>query len=187
MSYSGVKNNRHFRYMLNKISNVLVITVLILAIMLVSLRLFGLNIYTVMSGSMEPMYPVGSLIYTRPVDTNTLKKGDVISFMNDETTVVTHRIDEVITETSETGEEVIRFRTKGDANNTPDNKLVHHKNVIGTPVATIPFLGYFAFYLQQPPGLYIALILGAFLISLIIIPSAINHKGKEKIESKNEI
>lgn len=181
MSFSGVKEGRRFRYVLNQGSNILVLAVLALTILLVALRFFGLNIYTVMSGSMEPNLPVGALIYTKPVDAKTLKKGDIITFMNDETTVVTHRIDEVITETSKTGEETLRFRTKGDANNTPDGKLVHEKNILGTPVATIPLLGYLAFYLQRPPGLYIALILGTFLISLIIIPSAMNHKRKEPI------
>ena len=188
MSYSGAIKGRRFRYILNKITNYLVIAVLIIALLLVSLRLFGLNVYTVMSGSMEPNYPVGALIYTKQVDPKTLKKGDVITFLNDETTNVTHRINEVITEFSETtGEEILRFRTKGDANNTPDGKLVHYRNVVGTPVITIPLLGYLAFYLQQPPGLYIALVLSTFLISLIIIPSVVNRKGKEKIANKNEI
>ena len=181
MSLSGVTEERRFRYVLNKISNVLVIVILAIALIMVGLRLFGYNIYTVMSGSMEPNYPVGSLLYVHPVDTSSLKVGDVITFMNDETTIVTHRISEVLTETDEKGNETLKFRTKGDANNTPDGKLVHHKNILGTPAITIPLAGYLAFYLQRPPGIYIALILGTFLISMIIIPSVMTKKRKEPI------
>lgn len=188
MSYwSKVVKERRFGYALNKISNALVITVFVFAVFMVSLRLFGFNIYTVMSGSMEPSYPVGALIYTKSVDPKSLKEGDVITFMNDEKTIVTHRINSIITETTSSGETILRFKTKGDANNTPDGKLVHEKNILGTPALTLPLLGYLAFYLQRPPGLYIALIIGTFLISLIIIPSAMNKKGKEKLKSKSEI
>lgn len=179
MSLSEVKKERRIHYVLNKISNILTIVILTIAVVMVSLRLFGLNIFTVMSGSMEPSYPVGALIYTKSVDPTTLKKGDVITFMNDETTIVTHRISEVVTETSPSGEETLKFRTKGDANKSADGRLVHYKNVIGTPIITIPFLGYLAYYLQRPPGVYIALIVSTFLISMIIIPSVMNRKRKE--------
>lgn len=42
--------------------------------------LFGYMPYVVLSGSMEPVYPVGSLIYVAPVDANSLEPGDAITF-----------------------------------------------------------------------------------------------------------
>ena len=176
MSHSGVVKERRFRHILNWASNIFVIIVLALSIFLVVFRLLGFNLYTVMSGSMEPAYPVGALIYTKTVDPQTLKEGDVITFMNDETTIVTHRIIEVVTETTPSGEQILKFRTKGDANNTPDGKLVHYKNILGTPVFTIPLLGYVANFLQRPPGIYIAIIIGTFLITTIIFQIVLKRK-----------
>ena len=187
MSKSGDTKNRHFTYALNMISNILVIMILIIAILLVTLRIFGFNAYTIMSGSMEPSYPVGSLIYTTNVNPSELHEGDVITFMNDETTIVTHRIKEVITETTSSGESVLKFRTQGDANSSPDGKLVHYKNVLGTPTISIPYLGYISHFLQRPPGIYIAIIIGTFLISLIIIPSVTKRKEVPTKEDQKSV
>ena len=121
-------------------TTVLVGIVLLLAIFLVAFRLLGFEIYTVMSGSMEPAYHVGSLIYVKPINTDELKEGDVITFLADkDNTIVTHRIIEVTNENNAT-----HFRTKGDANDVPDAKSVHYKNVLGKPEFTIPLLGYSA-------------------------------------------
>lgn len=165
-------------------STIATIIVAVFALLLVCLRIFGFKMFTVTSGSMEPNYPVGSLLYTTPVDPETLEKGDVITFMNNETTVVTHRIEEVVRETSTNGTETLKFRTKGDANSVADGKLVHYKNVVGKPVVMIPYLGYVAYYLQRPPGLYISLIVCTFLVTLIIIPYIIKPKGKEQVAEK---
>ena len=80
----------------NVISSILVAAVVLLALLLVGARLFGLQVFTVLSGSMEPTYHTGSLIYVKKVDPHTLKSGDVITFMLDEDTIATHRITEVI-------------------------------------------------------------------------------------------
>lgn len=187
MSGGYIKTKRAIERGWYIISSLGVIIVLLLSIGLVSLRLFGLQMFTVTSGSMEPKFPVGSLIYTAPVSASELKVGDVITFMNTANSTVTHRISEIVSETnSSTGEETLRFRTKGDANNSSDGKLVHEKNIIGTPVVTIPLLGFASYYLQRPPGLYIALIVGTFLISMIIIPSVYKHKGKEQTISRQK-
>ena len=60
--------------------------IFVFAIFLVGMRLFGFELYTVMSGSMEPEYHVGSLIYVKAVDPATLNQGDVITFVADEET-----------------------------------------------------------------------------------------------------
>ena len=133
-------------------TTLLVILVVILAILLVGVRLVGLQVFTVLSGSMEPAYHTGSLIYVREVDARTLDTGDVITFMMNEDTIATHRIAGVVPD--EEDPNVIRFRTKGDANEFEDATLVHYKNVLGTPFFTIPKLGVFAHFIQNPPGRY---------------------------------
>lgn len=161
-------------------TTVLVGLVLVLAVLLVGVRLFGFQVYTVLSGSMEPTYHTGSLIYVKDVDYTELEAGDVITFMLDEDTVATHRI--VAPVPDEEDSTVIRYRTKGDANDAEDGKLVHYKNVIGSPVFTIPYLGYVANYIQNPPGTYIAISAGAILLLLVFLPDLF---GGEDDKEKN--
>lgn len=100
--------------------------------------------------------------------------------MLDEKTVATHRVVEIVPDENDSS--VIRFRTKGDANNTEDGNLVHYKNVIGTPVFTIPKLGYLANYIQSPTGRYIAISVGAILMVLVFLPDVFgkSENGKKK-------
>ena len=162
----------------NVVTTVLVVAVVLLAIALAGVRLFGLQVYTVLSGSMEPAYHVGALLYDKKVDPAQLRPGDVITFMLDEETIVTHRIVEVVPD--EEDPSVIRFRTKGDANAAEDGSLVHYKNVLGTPVFTIPKLGYFANFVQQPPGLYVAIAFGAVLVLLAFLLDLLGDDKKKK-------
>lgn len=167
---------------LNSFTTAVVVLVVILALLLVGARLIGLQVYTVLSGSMEPNYHVGSLIYVKSVDYTTLASGDVITFMLDESTIATHRIVDVVPD--EDDPSVLRYRTKGDANDVEDGTLVHYKNVIGTPVFTIPYLGYVANYIQNPPGTYIAISAGAILLLLVFLPDLFGNE--EKKQKKNQ-
>lgn len=169
----------------NAVTTVLVILIVILAILLVGVRLAGFRVFTVLSGSMEPTYHVGSLIYVKDVDYRQLEAGDVITFMLDENTVATHRIIQVVPDEDEP--EVLRYATQGDANDAPDGTLVHYKNVIGTPVFTIPKLGYVANYIQNPPGTYIAISGAAILLLLMFLPDLFSEdEPKKTAESAGE-
>lgn len=160
-----------------RVGTVATAVVAVIALALVGLRIAGFRTFTVMSGSMEPEYPVGAMIYVKPVDYKSLKVGDVISFVaNNDKTVVTHRIAEI--KVDENDKEVWRFKTKGDANNTADAQLVHYKNVIGTPVTVIPFIGYLAHNIQQPPGIYIALVVGSLLLAWTFLPGTLEGRRK---------
>lgn len=139
-----------------------------LAAALVGVRLVGLDVYAVLSGSMEPAYHVGSVIYVRDVDPAEIEPGDVITFMLDEDTVATHRVVEVVPDDEDPS--VLRFRTKGDANDAADGGLVHCRNVVGSPVFTVPYLGYLADYVQGPPGCWVALAACALLVMLTFLP-----------------
>ena len=52
-----------------------------LALALVAPRLLGYTPFAVLSGSMEPAYPVGSLIYVQPVEASSLRVGDAVTFV----------------------------------------------------------------------------------------------------------
>ena len=77
----------------NIITTVLVAAVVLLAVLLVGVRLAGLQVYTILSGSMEPTYPVGSLIYVKKIDPADLQIGDPATFvLNEDLVVATHRV-----------------------------------------------------------------------------------------------
>ena len=168
----------------NIISTVLVSLVVLLALLLVGARVFGLQVFTVLSGSMEPTYHTGSLIYVKKVDPYAIEAGQVITFMLDEDTIATHRVVAVVPDEEDAS--VIRFRTKGDANASEDGGLVHYKNVIGTPVFTIPKLGYVASYIQHPPGMYVAIAAGAVLLMLTFLPDIFAPEEKSETESEEK-
>ena len=151
----------------------LVAIVVIFAVFLMGSRLVGLQVFTVVSGSMEPTYSVGDLIYVKTVDPDSVKVGDPITFvLNEDLVVATHRVVEVDATERE-------FTTKGDANSTADANPVHFNNLIGVPVFAIPYLGYVSAYIQSPPGMYIAIGFGALLLLMVFLPDMLTKKSKD--------
>ena len=172
-----IGKRRGIKALWSRAKTVVVVAIAVLAITLIGLKLLGFRTFTVMSGSMEPEYQVGALIYVRPANYESLKVGDVISYVaNDEKTVVTHRI--VGVEVDKDDSSVRRFRTKGDANTVADSKLVHYKNVLGTPIIIIPLIGYFVNSIQQPPGIYITLVVGTLLLAWTFLPETLEERRK---------
>ena len=166
------------------LSTAVVIVAVSMALLLAGARVLGLQVYTVLSGSMEPNYHVGSIIYVKEVDPATLQVGDAISFMISDNTVATHRIVEVLPD--ENNPSVIRFRTKGDNNDIEDTNPVHCNNVLGKVVGTIPLLGYVSDFVQNPPGTYITLGAAAILVLAVFLPDIIGGIRDLKDETKPE-
>ena len=159
--------NKSIKFILKLISNIIVIIAIVLAILLVGLKFLGFQIYTVVSGSMEPTYHVGSLIYVKKVDTNTLKIKDPITFKLGDNTIATHRIVEIVHD--EENPKEYKFRTKGDANEDVDANLIEPEKVLGKAYFTIPYLGYLATYIQSYPGNIIAICTSVSLIIILTI------------------
>ena len=155
-----------------------------MAVLLAGARLFGLQVYTVLSGSMEPQYHVGSIIYVKEVEPSELKVGDAISFLLSENTVATHRIIEILPD--ENDPNVIRFRTKGDNNDIEDTNPVHCNNVLGKVVGTIPLLGYVSDFVQNPPGTYITMGAIFILVLAVFLPDIFGSARALKAEQEQE-
>lgn len=161
------------------VTTTLVILVVIFAIFLMGSRLVGLQVFNVISGSMEPTYSVGDLLYVKTVDPDSVKVGDPITFvLNEDLVVATHRVVAVDRENRQ-------FITKGDANETEDANPVHFNNLVGVPVFAIPLLGYVSAYIQNPPGMYVAIALGVALLAVVFLPDLLSKK-KEKEEPQEE-
>ena len=175
-----------FKRIINIFTTILVAISVIIAVLLVGVRLVGFQVYTVLSGSMEPTYHTGSLIYVKPVDYQEIKSGDVITFMLDEDTIATHRVVQVIPD--EEDSTVLRYQTKGDANDVVDAGLVHYKNVIGTPIFSIPYLGFVSNYITNPPGMYIGFTVLGIIILMLFAPDLLKaaDEADKKAEAKKK-
>lgn len=163
-------------------STVLVVLMVLCAVFLMGSRILGYQVYTVLTGSMEPEYNVGDLIYVKKVDVNTIKVDDPITFvLNENLTVATHRVVRIDAENQ-------RFYTKGDANQIEDNDPVHFNNVLGVPQFAIPKLGYVSNFIQNPPGMYITIGVGILLIAAVFLPDLLKRKndGTDEQALENE-
>lgn len=151
----------------------------LLALVLVGIRLFGITPYAVLSGSMEPALPVGSLLFVQKTEFDQIQVGDIVTFVqNAELTIATHRVVSV--------DSAARcLTTKGDANTIIDGSPVREANLVGVVVLCIPGLGYFLDGITTAPGIYFAagglllLFLGAFLPDLL-------RKSKKQEEAERE-
>lgn len=151
----------------NAVTAVAAILAALVALTLVLTLLGGGTIVTVLSGSMEPTYRAGSLLFVRPVDVFSLRSGDIIAYTVAERVMVTHRIVEVLPD--ENGG-APSFRTKGDANSVADELPVRGENVVGKPVFSVPGAGYAVNSIQQPPGRYVAAALVLFVLLAAFLP-----------------
>lgn len=96
-------------------------------------RYLGYEIYHVVSGSMEPEIPVGSILYVERVRAEEIAEGDVIAFQSRDS-VITHR---VVKNRQVEGE----FVTKGDANAAEDMNTVPYGDLIGRVKCHFPLIG----------------------------------------------
>lgn len=116
----------------------------LLVILFGAVGLTGIRTYTVLSGSMEPSIPTGTLLFVAPAAPRKLKINDVITFYVSENMTATHRIVSIHEKA-----DGLWFQTKGDANSEVDGKLVHEGKVIGSPVLSLPGGGYLVWFLQK--------------------------------------
>ncbi|WP_258562688.1 MULTISPECIES: signal peptidase I [Nocardioides] len=143
-----------------------------LATIMVLPTLLGFERYVIVSGSMEPTLPVGSVVYDEVVPVDDLEVGDIITFVPPPeygiSDPVTHRIARIAIAdegTDAAGERI--FRTQGDNNpdmdpwlmvlDGPDQgRVAHH----------IPYVGYV--YMALQVGWVQLLVIGIPAVALIV-------------------
>ena len=151
------------------LSNAGVIMLIIYALVLVP-QIKGYHPVVVLSGSMEPKYKVGTVIYYCDISINELKEGDVITFQYDSDDVIAHRINSIV-------DGVIQ--TKGDANAKPDMNELTYQNILGKVTSiSIPLLGYLICFLNNYRFILIVIL---FLIVLDIVLDKIIEENKVKL------
>ena len=130
---SGSKGRKFFPALCSVFGTVILLGVIAAFFPLTVPRLMGYNIYEVVSGSMEPEIPVGSVIYVKAAEPETVEAGDIIAFVQNGS-VITHRVEENRYVEGE-------FVTKGDANSKEDMEPVKYGSLEGKVVYHFPVLG----------------------------------------------
>lgn len=121
---------------------------------------FGYKPEVVLSGSMTPLFPEGSVIYYKYVPFESIQEGDVITFVSGEA-VITHRVVGVDSESQ-------TFRTKGDANPSIDSGSVNYSAVKGkVQRVVLPYFGYAIRFIQE--NYWVLAIVAAILFIGMII------------------
>jgi signal peptidase len=119
----------------------LALVVLIAVLVIVVPAVINGRALTVLTSSMEPGYPPGTLVVVAPTAPDDIRIGDVLTYQLDsgKATLVTHRVIEIGTSTADGTR---TFTTKGDNNDIPDADPVQEVQVVGTVLYAIPYLGY---------------------------------------------
>lgn len=113
----------------NVLANLIIALIVALCAVIMLPKVFGYEVYGILSGSMLPSYPIGSIIYVQHEEANNIEVGDVITFnmAAGSDVVATHRVVEI-------NKEEETFTTKGDNNDTVDSSPVSFERLIGKVV-----------------------------------------------------
>ena len=135
------KERGFFYYVGFALSVALLIAVLFLgAILIVIPKLAGATPLTVLTTSMEPGLPPGTLIMVRPVEMSDIQVGDIITYQirSGEPDVITHRV--IGIQPVATGE--MRLILQGDNNGAADELPVRKEQVQGKFWYSVPYAGF---------------------------------------------
>ena len=160
----------------NVLGTLLIVIVIALCVPITVPWLVGYQVYDVISGSMEPEIPVGSVVYVKQADPSTIQIGDVIAYQS-ESGVVIHR---VTTNRTSMGEMV----TKGDANNVEDFSPVPYDNVLGRVEMHLPFLGAFMSIYASVAGKVYLLLIAACGVMLNLVAANMRQRRREEAEDE---
>lgn len=124
-------------------------------------RLIGAESFTVVSGSMEPAIPTGSIVVARPIGAEDVRFNDVITYQleSGKPQTVTHRVVGV-----DVIEDQLQFRTQGDANSVEDPAPVQPAQVRGKVLYHVPFLGYMSTWISATVREWLATAVGIGLL-----------------------
>lgn len=164
--------------MITKTCNVLTILILVCIVGIVAVLLIpkvaGYETFAVLSGSMEPYYHVGSVVYVdKSAVPEEVSVGDPITFKKTDNLVATHRVIEI-------SEEKQEFRTKGDANDVEDASPVAFSQMVGKAGISIPLLGYISIYMKTRKGLFGIAAVFIVIILLQLIPELLKPEKKKE-------
>lgn len=146
-------------------------------------NLIGYQTFVILTDSMEPVIPTGSVVLVKNLKENEEpQKGDIISFNVDrlgEEAVFTHFYRG--TEIQEDGS--VRYLTEAALADWYDDYVSHREDIIGTYVFHIPYVGKYALFLKSPFAL---IELGIIMFIMIIYEVLWSKFDKEERKAQEE-
>lgn len=161
------------------LTGILIAMLAVLAAILIIPRIFGYETLAVLSGSMEPEIPVGSIVFVKEAAQEEIKVGDIITYRLSGNTLVTHRVAQIDAQTGD-------YITRGDANETPDSNPVSYDSIVGVANLHLPLLGYLSIYMKTPLGLAVACGIIIIIILLVFLPEILEKEEKKDEETETE-
>ena len=141
--------------------------------------------YIIISESMVPNINVYDAVVTVRVGEDKIKVDDIITFISKEIqtagTPITHRVIGIVE--TETG---IKYRTKGDHNNTADFALIAPEELIGKVYLRIPMIGYVQTFMTKPLGWILIIVIPCLLIIGSDVVKLVKNGGKKEEETVTE-
>ena len=168
---------------LGRISSVigllLILLVVAICLPLTVPRVAGYEVYAIVSGSMEPAIPTGSLVYAKRADPAGLVPGEIVVFYGGQgaDTVITHRV----VENNAADQEIV---TRGDANADNDVSPIPYRNVIGKVGAHVPLLGLFLPVISTMQGKLCLLGVLAAAVLLRVVGARMISAGRKRKEAE---
>ncbi|WP_337576197.1 signal peptidase I [Fournierella sp.] len=157
----------------NFLSTIVLIVLLAAAAVILVPMLLGYKEMAVLSGSMEPTIPVGSLVYVKPMEASELEAGDVCTYyLSDGETFVTHRVMSIDANAQ-------TLVTQGDANENADGDI-QFSQVYGRADFHLPYLGFAIQNIRTPVGIMSICGVVMLVILLNFIPAIIDAAEDEK-------
>lgn len=143
---------------------------------------FDWRLDVVFSGSMAPELKVGSVAITRPVESQDIRVGDIITFYSPlDGELTSHRVVGVEEGSS------LYFQTKGDANGDADSFVVPAENVVGKVWFHLPYFGYVVQFLKSPSGFILTVCIPGLIIIALEIRNIWRVLDEEEIKKKHRV
>jgi signal peptidase I len=141
---------------------------------------------TILTSSMEPRLPPGTLIVVKPTPAEKITVGDAMTYQirSGDPAVVTHRVISV----SSSSDGSFSFITQGDNNDSPDENPVIEAQIRGVVWYSVPWVGYVSTVVNGQnrswivPALAIALLAYAAYLLLSAIVGAVRNKRRAGVE-----
>jgi signal peptidase I len=166
-------------------SVIVAVSAALIAVLLVP-RVAGATPYTVMTSSMEPDFPAGTLVVTRPVDIEDIETATVITYQleSGRPEVVTHRV--IAHGVNADGDIVLQ--TRGDANGTPDRAWVRAVQLKGELWYSVPYLGRVNSALTGAERQLVVYAVAALLLgyALLMWIGAVRDRARRRKEPSND-
>ena len=179
------KKSKQFRLSYAVISAITVIVIAFTASVIFKGHLFGndkyilgFRSYITLSNSMSPLIQNGSLIITRRVKAESIRVGDIISYLNG-TEILTHRVAGIVNNGGK-----ITFTTKADAYEGVNSKQVPSDDVIGRFVYSVSHIGNIMIAIRNPVS--ISLCITGFSVYSIIAEMTNRRSGKRLRKKKRQ-